>query len=78
MQDNAQESLLRERELRETQLELERCRMERDEWERMALQERTFAEESRLLVDTLQRDLDVERDARRRDSADLETEREKS
>lgn len=39
LQENAQESLLRERELRETQTELERCRMERDEWERTALQE---------------------------------------
>ena len=47
LQENAQESMMRERELRETQMELERCRMDRDEWERVALQERVAAEKAK-------------------------------
>ncbi|KAF9014741.1 hypothetical protein BDZ89DRAFT_1046316 [Hymenopellis radicata] len=77
-QENAQESLMRERELRETQLELERCRIERDDWERVAMQEKTMSDESRSLVDTLKRDIELEREVREREAAELEVEREKS
>lgn len=78
LQENAQESLLRERELRETQTELERCRMERDEWERTALQERVNAEETKSTLETLKHELEQEREARERVDADLDSEREKS
>ncbi|EAU89498.2 hypothetical protein CC1G_07724 [Coprinopsis cinerea okayama7 len=78
LHDNAQESLQRERELREAQLELEKCRMERDEWERMAMQEKAIAEDAKSTIDGLQRDLDLEREAREREASLLEEEREKS
>ncbi len=77
-QENAQESLMRERELRETQLELERCRIERDDWERVAMQEKSMSDESRSLVDILKRDIELEREAREREAAELDVEREKS
>lgn len=67
-----------QRELRETQSELEHCRMERDEWERTAMQEKVGAEESRITIESLQRDLELERDARERETGELEFEREKS
>ncbi|KIY64656.1 hypothetical protein CYLTODRAFT_358100 [Cylindrobasidium torrendii FP15055 ss-10] len=78
LQDNAQESLMRERELRETQVELERCRMERDEWERVATQEKAFSDDSRMSLETLRQDLEMEREARMRDATELEAEREKA
>lgn len=77
-QENAQESLLRERELRETQTELEACRMERDEWERMALQEKVIADEAKSTVESLKHDLELEREARERETGELESEREKT
>ena len=57
-QESAQESLLRERELREAQTELERCRVERDDWERVALQEKAISEESKSAVEMFKRDLE--------------------
>ncbi|KDQ58354.1 hypothetical protein JAAARDRAFT_192938 [Jaapia argillacea MUCL 33604] len=78
MHDNAQESMLRERELRELQSELERCRMERDEWEHVALQERVVTEEAKSRVESLKRDLEIEREAREMVANELEMEREKS
>lgn len=77
-QENAQESLLRERELRETQTELERCRIERDEWERIALQDKAMSDEYKTTTETLRRDLELEREAREREAQELETEKEKS
>ncbi|KAK0458898.1 uncharacterized protein EV420DRAFT_1270175 [Desarmillaria tabescens] len=77
-QENAQESLLRERELRETQTELERCRIERDEWERVALQDKAMSDEYKTVTETLRRELELEREARGREAQELETEREKS
>ena len=77
-QENAQENLQRERELREVQSELERCRLERDEWERMALQERVLADEAKSTVEMYKRDLELERESHARDSAELELEREES
>jgi len=78
LQDNAQESLLKERELRETQSELEQCRMERDEWEQMAMQEKVMADEAKTAVESLKRDLELEREAREREAGELEFEREQS
>ena len=52
--------------------------MERDEWERTAMQEKVGAEESRITIESLQRDLELERDARERETGELEFEREKS
>ncbi|KAF8178261.1 hypothetical protein BJ912DRAFT_900458 [Pholiota molesta] len=78
LQENAQENLQRERELRETQLELERCRMERDEWERSAQQEQVASEDLRTDVEALRRDLELETAARAREAAELEREKEKS
>lgn len=78
LQETAQETLLRERELREMQTELERCRMEKDEWEHAALHERAFADEARATIETLQRDLEIEREAREREAVELEAEREKA
>ncbi|KDR79992.1 hypothetical protein GALMADRAFT_242182 [Galerina marginata CBS 339.88] len=78
LQENAQETVQRERELRETQMELERCRMERDEWERSALQEQVVSEDVRSTAEALRRDLEVEKVTRARDAAELEKEREKA
>lgn len=78
LQDNAQESLLKDRELRETQGELERCRMERDQWERTAMRDKVAGEEARTAVESMKRDLVLEREAREREAGDLEFEREKS
>ncbi|EGO03918.1 hypothetical protein SERLA73DRAFT_102263 [Serpula lacrymans var. lacrymans S7.3] len=72
LNDNAQESLLRERELREATGELERCRIERDEWERLAMQEKVIADEAKLNADTLGREMELEREARERESIELE------
>ena len=77
-QDNAQETLMRERELREAQTELERCRMEKDDWERVALQERAVSEESRSMVENFKRDLELEREAREREAEELESEKQKA
>ena len=78
LQENAQEAFLRERELRELQSELEQCRMERDEWEQKALQEHIVADETKTSLDSLRRDLEVEREARIQESTQLEVEREKT
>ncbi|TFY67542.1 hypothetical protein EVJ58_g1566 [Rhodofomes roseus] len=76
-QDNAQETYMRERELRETQTELEQCRMERDEWEQKALQEHVSADEARTALANLRRELEVERTAREMTATELAVEREK-
>ena len=78
LHDNAQESMLRERELRETQSELERCRIERDEWERALMQERVLLNEARVSIDAFSRDLEIEQEGRRRDMVALEVERERA
>jgi len=78
LQENAQENLHRERELRETHLELERCRMERDEWERSAMQEQVVSEDAKTMIESLRRDLELETAARAREGAELEREREKA
>ncbi|KZT24896.1 hypothetical protein NEOLEDRAFT_1178968 [Neolentinus lepideus HHB14362 ss-1] len=78
VQETAQETLLRERELRETQNELERCRIEKDEWEHAALHERAFADEARATIETLKRDVEIEREACEREAMELDTEREKA
>ncbi|KAF8879649.1 hypothetical protein CPB84DRAFT_1793144 [Gymnopilus junonius] len=78
LQENAQENIQRERELRETQMELERCRMERDEWERSALQEQVASEEARSAAEALRRELEMEKAVRSRDLAELEKEKEKT
>ncbi|KAF7325880.1 Guanylate kinase [Mycena kentingensis (nom. inval.)] len=76
-EENAQEMILRERELRETQTELERCRMEKEEWERVASQDKVIADEARSNSDMYRRDLELEREAREREAAELESERER-
>ncbi|KAJ3974040.1 hypothetical protein EV361DRAFT_683478 [Lentinula raphanica] len=76
-QENAQESLLRERELRETQTELERCRLERDEWERVALQEKAYSEDARTSFSSITRELEMEREKRTRETAELALEKER-
>ena len=73
-----QESLQREKELRETQLDFERCRMERDDWERSAEQEKAISEETRSTVESLRRDLDLQVEARAKETAELNLERERS
>ena len=78
LQDNAQETLLKDRELRETQGELERCRMERDEWERTAMQDKVVVDEARTALESLKRDLELEREAREREGSELELAREQS
>ncbi|KAJ7598831.1 hypothetical protein C8J56DRAFT_769797 [Mycena floridula] len=77
-QENAQESLMRERELRETQTELERCRMERDEWERLAMEEKAMSDESKSSLEVLTRDLELEREAREREAVLLDAEKERA
>ncbi|PIL23079.1 hypothetical protein GSI_14387 [Ganoderma sinense ZZ0214-1] len=77
LHDSSQETFLRERELRELQAELEQCRIERDEWEQKALQEHIEADEARTTVDSLRRDVEIERDSRRHAETNLEVEREK-
>lgn len=42
------------------------------------MQEKVGAEESRITIESLQRDLELERDARERETGELEFEREKS
>jgi hypothetical protein len=76
-QESAQESLLLERELRETQTELERTRMERDEWERTALQEKAYSEDARASLESISRDLELEREAHARGVAELGLEKER-
>ncbi|KAF7318907.1 Guanylate kinase [Mycena chlorophos] len=76
-EENAQEALVRERELRETQTELERCRMEKEEWERAAAQDKVMADEARSTADMFRRDLELERAAREREAGELEAERER-
>ncbi|KAG1846066.1 hypothetical protein DFJ58DRAFT_799716, partial [Suillus subalutaceus] len=76
LNENAQESLLRERELRETLSELERCRLERGEWERASMQEKMLGDEARLNLETLRRDLEMEREIRVRESVELVAARE--
>lgn len=78
LNESAQESLQRERELRETQMELERCRIERGEWERSALQEQTVTEELRFTVEELRRELELMTAAGTSDAKELEQEKEKS
>lgn len=78
MEENAQGSLLRDRELRETQNELERCRIERDEWERAAMQDRVEAEQCKTSMESYRRDLELEREGRERDRTDLAFEKEQS
>jgi len=76
LNENAQESLSRERELRETLSELERCRLERSEWERTSMQEKMLGDEARLNLETLKREIEMEREARDRESAELAAARE--
>ncbi|KAF9653715.1 hypothetical protein BDM02DRAFT_1653973 [Thelephora ganbajun] len=78
LHENAQESMLRERELRETQSELERYRIERDEWERALMQERVVLNEARVSIDALTRDLEIVQEMRQRDVEALEVERERA
>ncbi|KAF8069173.1 hypothetical protein FPV67DRAFT_1607506 [Lyophyllum atratum] len=78
LQENAQETLLRERELRDTQTELERCRMEREEWERTALQEGAVVDDLKSAVEMYKREVDLEREAREKEMVELEAEREKA
>ncbi|KAG6834980.1 hypothetical protein H0H93_005946 [Arthromyces matolae] len=78
LEENAQETILRERQLREAQTELEQCRIERDEWERSSLQEKTLSDDLKSSVETYKRELEIEREARDRELAELEAEREKS
>ncbi|KIK68586.1 hypothetical protein GYMLUDRAFT_36044 [Collybiopsis luxurians FD-317 M1] len=75
--ETAQESMMLERELRETQTELERCRLERDEWERIALQEKAFSEDARSTVESITREMELEREGRARDAMQLEREKER-
>ena len=77
LHDSSQETFLRERELRELQAELEECRIERDEWEQKALQEHIEADEARTTADSLRRDVEIEREAKRHAETNLEVEREK-
>ena len=77
LQENAEESFLRERELRETQGELERCRIERDEWERTCMQERVVADDAKTVLETLRRDQELERELWHREAEELAVEREK-
>ncbi|KAJ7064897.1 hypothetical protein C8F01DRAFT_779575 [Mycena amicta] len=76
-EENSQETVLRERELRETQTELERCRMEKEDWERVASQDKVMADEARSNADMYRRDMELEREAREREAAELESERER-
>ncbi|KAH7886880.1 hypothetical protein F5I97DRAFT_1870971 [Phlebopus sp. FC_14] len=73
LDENAQEAAARERQLRETVGELEQCRMDRDEWERTSMQDKMAAEEARSAIEALRRDLELEREARERQSRELET-----
>jgi hypothetical protein len=78
LQENAQDALMREKELRETQADLERCRLERDEWERALLQERVVGDELRTAYESIMRDLELEHEAREREADQLDVEREKA
>ena len=77
-EEGAQESLIRERELRETQLELERCRVERDEWERDAQELRIQADEARSELEVVKREMEFEQSTRSQQEKDLTSEREKT
>jgi hypothetical protein len=74
LKESAQESLVRERELRETQTELEQCRTEKYEWEQTALQERVLAAEARSNAELYRRALELEWETRKRDAPELESE----
>jgi len=72
------EASLREREVQELQLELERCRAERDEWENLTQEERMSGDEARTLVQSLRRELELERDERQKRELELQREKEMS
>ncbi|KAG6329263.1 hypothetical protein ID866_9827 [Astraeus odoratus] len=76
LNDNAQETLQRERELREVMGELERSRMERDDLEQAAMQEKMAADEARSTVETLRRELEMDRETLERERAQLEAAKE--
>lgn len=78
IEESAEESSVRDRQLRETQLELERCRMEKEEWERATLEERVLLDEARTTVNKLTRELEIDHDVRQRQDRELEIEREKA
>lgn len=78
LEENAQEILVRERELRETQMELERCRMERDEWERTSMQEKVMVDDLKSGIEMLKNDLELEKEAKNREALELQSEKEKS
>ncbi|TFK73530.1 hypothetical protein BDN72DRAFT_761597 [Pluteus cervinus] len=78
LEESQQEAGSRERDFRDTQLELERSRMERDEWEQAALQDRALAEDARSTLESLRRELEALHETRRRETQELEAEREKS
>lgn len=77
-EESAQESLIREQELREVQTELERNRIEKDDWEAAALESKAKLDEARSSLESARRDLELERQARQKDTRELEAEREKS
>jgi hypothetical protein len=68
---------MRERELRDAQNELERIRVERDDWEQAAMRHKVDYEDAHTLIDSLRRDLQVEREAREQEADQLEIERER-
>lgn len=75
LEESAQESLIREQELREMQTELERCRIEKDDWEAAAHESKAKLDEARSALEGARRDLDLERQARLKDTRELEAER---
>jgi hypothetical protein len=52
--------------------------MERDEWERTAMQEKVVGDEARTAIESLRRDLELERAAREREAGQLEFQKEQS
>jgi hypothetical protein len=52
--------------------------MERDEWERTAMQDKVVVDEARTALESLKRDLELEREAREREAGELELAREQS
>jgi hypothetical protein len=62
----------------ELQSELERCRIERDEWEQALQSERVVSDEAKANLVIVRRELDLEKDARAKDTNELAGERERS
>ncbi|KAI3605253.1 guanylate kinase [Moniliophthora roreri] len=78
LHENAQEALIRDRELRNAQAELERCRIKLEEQDLNEMREKALLEEARSNVETLETDLKLAQAALERAEAERKAEKERA